>query len=234
MRRLLASVAVIAFLGLGCTAFVLAGLSGTGGNVQHFVGGCFRLADTTCGECIANNCEDPNNPSQPVSLEKVCSLNQYATIISAAASCSQSSSVNDYNCTGMYIDGGTYATSIDDESAAVNNVKKCITDHCTTSCSRCAVQVPTCGSDTIDLLEAGTCAACIDQMMNTPGGTCQSLMLQQGAIACSEYPSSSIAQCAIPQGTCQSPDCSNIEAADAGLYKCLNDNCIATSQCPSQ
>ena len=232
------ALAAISLVAAGCTAFVAANLAGTNGTVQHYLGGCFQLADTTCGQCIANNCEDPNNASQPVSLQKVCTLNQYSLIISAAQDCSKNTSINNYNCTDMYIDGGTYAASIDNEQAAVNNLKQCITQNCKTSCNRCAVEVPTCGSDTIDLLEAGACGVCIDQAINSPGGDCQQFILGPADL-CSEYPQSPVAQCAIPAGSCQTADCSQIQSpssntSDAGLayYACLRNKC--GSVCPSQ
>jgi hypothetical protein len=227
--------------GLGCTAFIAANLSNSNGTIQNKVGGCFNLDDTTCGECIANNCEDPSNTTQPVSLQKVCQLNQYATIISATQACSKSASVEDYNCQAMYIDGGTYSTSIDTEQAAVNNLKQCITQKCTTSCSRCAVNVPTCGNDTIDLLEAGTCGTCIDQAMNQPGSVCQKYILGSNGL-CSESSSGFVAQCAIPSGSCQSADCSNLSSpstnlTDAGYayVTCLWGQCgpNGTNACPS-
>jgi hypothetical protein len=221
----------IALFSVGCTAFVAANLSNTNGTVENKLGGCFNLSDTTCGQCIANNCEDPTNPTQPVSLAKVCQLNQYSSIISAASECSGTASVSDYNCQDMFIDGGTYATSIDNEQAAVNNVKQCITQKCATSCSRCAVEVPTCGSDTIDLLEAGACGSCIDRMMNAPNGPCQALMLQGSCYAYSQDP---IATCAVPSGSCQNADCTEMSSPDAGaLYQCLWSHCGLTSNCPS-
>ncbi len=222
------AIGAIALAGVGCTAFVAANLSGTNGTVDKSIGGCFKLADTTCGECIANNCENPDDPTQPVSLEKVCSLDQTASIIDEAQTCSASASIDDYNCTDLFVDGGTYASSIDDESAAVNNVKQCITQKCATSCSRCVVQVPTCGSDTIDLTEAGTCGNCIDQAMNAPGSACQPFVLQG---ECSTYPSSPIATCAVPSGSCQTSDCTTLAAADAGLNGCLWGQC--GSSCPN-
>ena len=233
------ALAAIALVGVGCTAFVAANLAGTNGTTQNYVGGCFNLADTTCGECIANNCEDPNNTTQPVSLEKVCSLDQYATIISEAQDCSKNSSINNYNCTDLFVDGGTYATSIADEQAAVNNVKQCITKKCATSCSRCAVEVPTCGSSTIDLLEAGTCGTCIDNAMNAPGSPCQ----QWVQSACSEYSSGAVATCTIPSGSCQTADCSklsspstNLDDAGYAFYTCLWSQCgpQGSNECPSQ
>lgn len=230
------ALSVIAMVGAGCTAFVAANLSNTNGTVQHTVGGCFNLADTTCGECIANNCEDPNNATQPVSLQKVCSWD-YSSVKSAAQDCSQNSSINNYNCAEMFIDGGTYATSIDTQQAAENNLRHCITDHCLTSCSRCAVQVPTCGSTTVDLLEAGTCGTCIDQAMNAPGSPCQKYVISQDSV-CTEYSSGSVATCAIPSGSCQTADCSDLSSppaniTDAGyaFYSCLWSQC--GSQCPS-
>jgi hypothetical protein len=228
--RTFVMMAAVALAGAGCTAVIAAGLASTNGTTQHYVGGCFKLADTTCGQCIANNCEDPTNPTQPVSLAKVCQLDQYATIISSAQDCSGNDSIGNYNCQDMFIDGGNYATSIDNEQAAVNNLKQCITRNCLTSCSRCAVDVPTCGSATIDLLEAGACATCIDNAMNTPGGSCQSYVLQG---SCPSYQGDPVAQCAIPAGSCQSADCTDMKAPDASaLYQCLANQC--GGQCPSQ
>jgi hypothetical protein len=221
--------AIVAAGLVGCTAFVAANLSSTNGTTVHYVGGCFKLQDTTCGQCIANNCENPNDPQRPVSLEKVCQLDQTAIVISDTQSCSQDPSVSSYECNALFVDGGTYAASIADESAAVNNLKKCITDNCVPSCSRCEVQVPTCGSDTIDLLEAGACGSCIDQAMNQPGGNCQAAMLQNDS--CYTYQGGAIATCAVPSGSCQQPDCNVLATADAGLNACLWQQC--GSQCPS-
>jgi hypothetical protein len=234
MRRALMAVAVFGVLGVGCTAFIAASLSGTSGTVQKYVGGCFKLADDTCGQCIAQ-CEDPNG-SPPVSLEQVCALNQYATIISSAQDCSKDPSFSSYSCEDMYVDGGTYAATIDDESAAVNNLKHCITDKCKPSCSPCQVPVPTCGNDTVSLVEAGACGACLDQAMNQPGSKCQPYVLQG---TCYESSSTAPAQCAIPAGSCQSADCSDLSSppsnlSDAGFafYSCLWQECA--SSCPSQ
>jgi len=236
------TIAALGLAGAGCTAVIAAGLNDTNGTVQNHVGGCFNLEDTTCGECIANNCDDPDNPTKPVSLQKVCAANQYASIIGYAQDCSKSSSVENYNCSSMFVDGGTYATSIDNEQAAVNNVKKCITDHCIPSCSRCAVNVPTCGSDTIDLVEAGTCGTCLDNAMNQPNSDCQPYILGSNGV-CSESSSGAVAQCAIPAGSCQSADCSDLSSpstnlSDAGyaFYQCLWNHCgpSGTNECPSQ
>jgi len=226
-RRFHVALGAIAAAALvGCTAFVAANLSGTSGTVQHYVGGCFKLEDTTCAECIANNCENPDDPSKPVSLQKVCQLDQYATVIGDTQECVKNPSVDSYYCNDLFVSGGTYATSIDDESAAVNNVKKCITDNCTASCSRCVVQVPTCGNDTVDLLEAGSCGTCIDQVMNQPGGACQSFILQGDS--CYTYQGGPIAACAVPSGSCETPDCGALQAADAGINACLWANCGST------
>jgi len=94
--------------------------------------------------------------------------------------------------------------------------------------------VPTCGSDTIDLVEAGACGNCIDQAMNTPGSSCQSYVLQD---MCSSYYGGPVAQCAIPSGSCQSADCSDLSAPDASaLSKCLWSACgpSGSNECPSQ
>ncbi|HEY2366646.1 MAG TPA: hypothetical protein VGH87_09680, partial [Polyangiaceae bacterium] len=123
------------------------------------------------------------------------------------------------------------------EQAAVNNLKECITRNCTTSCSRCAVEVPTCGSDTVDLLEAGACGTCIDNAINAPGGPCQKYIVGPDDF-CSEYPQSTLAKCAVPSGSCQTADCSEIQSpssntTDAGVafYSCLWANC--GSSCPT-
>lgn len=230
-RRFHVALGAIAATALvGCTAFIAANLSGTSGTVQHFVGGCFKLQDTTCGECIANNCENPNDPTKPVSLEKVCQLDQYAPVISDSQSCAQDPSVGSYQCTDLFVSGGTYATSIGDESAAVNNLKKCITDNCKTSCSRCEVQVPTCGSDSIDLTEAGACGTCIDQAMNVPNAPCQAIMLKDPSLTCDNYQGGPIGQCAVPSGSCQTADCTVLASADAGLQYCLWSQCGSTCQ----
>jgi hypothetical protein len=235
MRARVALVIVsLAATGAGCTAFVAAELSGTQGTVTTTLGGCFALADNQCGQCIATSCESPQS-THPVSLKQVCSLDKYNSIVTTVQQCSQDPRLANYNCQEMYIDGGTYASSIADESAATSNLQHCITDNCATACSACGAQVPTCGSETINLVEAGACGACLNQAMNAPGSTCQPYVIKGG---CDEYSGSPIAQCAIPSSSCQAADCSGLKTPstsldDAGyaLYACLYSACQGT--CPS-
>jgi hypothetical protein len=229
-RAALALVALVA-AGASCTAFVAANLSGTNGNVVKSLGGCFNLTDNSCGECIANNCENPNG-SPPVSLAKVCSLNQYSSLALNTGECVQNPTPESYQCGNVFVDGGSYASSIDTSSAAENNAAKCITDNCFTSCNWCAPQVPTCESDTVPLLEAGACGVCLHNAMNLPNSPCQQYVLAGGC------GTGAIGACATPTGSCGAFDCSglsapdtNLEDAGYGLVSCLWGEC--QGQCPN-
>jgi hypothetical protein len=236
--RTLLALSTLSLLGAGCTAFVASQLSGdsSDGGTTQIGASCFGITDNQCGECIASNCEDPN-ATQPVSLAKVCSLLSADPIMLAVSECTKAPGLDNYECGYMYSDGGTYASSIDTPSAAVNNVEHCITDHCVTSCSQCNVQVHTCGSDTVLLADAGTCGQCLDQAMNLTNGVCQSAALAQSdfGAACSEG-AGDIAQCAIAPGQCETPDCSAISSptttdpAVQDLYSCLWQNCASSCE----
>jgi hypothetical protein len=228
-----AALALVALVGAAasCTAFVAANLADTNGNVVKSLGGCFQLTDNTCGECIANNCENPS-ASPPVSLAKVCSLEQYSSLALNAGECSQNPVPGSYQCENVFVDGGSYASTIDTPSAAENNAAKCITDNCFTSCSWCAPAVPTCESDTVTLLEAGACGTCIHNAMNLPNSECQPYVLAGGCT------NSAIAACATPTGSCGAFDCSglsapntNLDDAGYGLLACLWGKC--QGQCPN-
>jgi hypothetical protein len=228
----LASFAALARVVSGCTLYVAAQLPPVDGSAPVTLGDCFNLTPNQCGQCIANSCENPSG-SPPVSLKQVCSLDKYASIISEANGCASDPRLADYNCTAMYVDGGTYASSIADENAAVSNLQHCITDNCRTACSECGAQVPTCGSETINLPEAGTCGVCLDQAMNPPNSACQPWVLAGG---CYES-SSAIGQCAIPAGQCSTADCSGLSnpstslvSETLGLYKCLWQQCGSSCQ----
>lgn len=222
-------------LGAGCTAFIAAELSGKQGtDAGSPLGDCFKLAANQCGQCIENSCENPNG-SPPVSLATVCSEDQYATIITDLGTCVSDPRFSNYYCENVFQDGGAYAQAIDTPAAAENNLKKCISDNCVKSCSECNVPIPTCGNETIELAEAGTCGTCIDNAMNRPGSPCQTWVLQQG---CYEDTSGAIAKCAPPSGTCATADCtglqnpdSNLVDAAASLYTCLWQQCQGS--CPN-
>ena len=229
-RAALALVALVA-AGASCTAFVAANLSSTNGTVVKSLGGCFQLQDNTCGECIANNCENPNG-SPPVSLQKVCSLDQYSSLALNVQECVQDPVSGSYQCENVFVDGGTYASVIDTSSAAENNVAKCITDNCFTSCNWCMPQVPTCESDTVTLQEAGACGTCMHNAMNLAGSPCQQYVLAGGCTT------TAIGACATPTGSCGAFDCSglsapnkNMDDAGYGLLACLWSQCQA--QCPN-
>lgn len=236
--RWLVFFSAFAFATGGCTAFIAAELSGTQGSSDSDsgppVGDCFKLEANQCGQCIANACENPSG-SPPVSLAKICSDDKYASIITDLASCVSDPRLANYYCENIMTDGGTYAASIDTPAAAENNLQKCVFDNCLTSCSACGIDVPTCGSDTITLAEAGACGTCLDNAMNPAGAPCQTYVLQHG---CYESSSGAIAQCAIPSGQCSTSDCSglsspdtNLDDASAGLFTCLWQHC--QSSCPN-
>src|SRR5207249_2844638 len=107
-------------------------------------------------------------------------------------------------------------------------------DNCFTACNECNVPVPTCPPDTVTLLEAGACGACIHAAMNTPGSACQPYVLKGG---CYEEQSSPIAKCAVPPGQCTAPDCTglsspstSLEDASFSLYSCLWSSCNGPCQ----
>ncbi len=217
----------------GCTAYVLGNLPEMDGSAPTTVGDCFKLTANQCGQCIENSCENPTG-SPPVSLKAVCNLDPYALIIGNAQQCSADPRKANYSCQEMYIDGGTYASSIADKNAAESNLQHCITDNCKTSCSECDIPVPTCQSETIHLPEAGTCGTCLDQAMNPPNSPCQSWVLKGG---CYEDSSGAIARCAVPSGTCSTKDCSGLSNPSTslvpetlGLYQCLWGQCQASCQ----
>ncbi|HEY1954991.1 MAG TPA: hypothetical protein VGH28_05250 [Polyangiaceae bacterium] len=238
--RIFLALSALSLLGAGCTAFVASQLSGdsSDGGTTQIGAGCFHITDNQCGECIASNCEDPN-AKPPVSLAKVCSLASADPIMLSVQECTAAPGLDNYECGYMYADASTgYASTIDMLSAAVNNVQHCITDHCATSCSQCNVQVPTCGSDTVLLADAGACGQCIDQAINQTGGVCQSQALADtefGSAACTEG-ADAISKCAIAPGQCQTPDCSGIssptttDSALQSLYSCLWQYCASSCE----
>ncbi len=221
--------------GAGCTAFIAAELSGKqGSDAGPPLGDCFQLQNNQCGQCIESSCENPSG-SPPVSLAKVCSEDQYASIVTEVGSCVSDPRFANYYCQGLIQDGGAYATSIDTAAAAESNLRKCITDNCVKSCSECNVPVPTCGSATIELAEAGACGVCLDNAMNRAGSPCQTYVLQEG---CYEDTSGAIAKCAPPSGQCATPDCTGLQTPDtnlvdaaAALYTCLWQQCQGS--CPN-
>lgn len=230
----LALTSLAAFGGMRCTLYVATQLPQPEGGVTTTVGDCFDLAANQCGQCIVNSCENPSG-SPPVSLKQVCSLNKYASIVYTVQQCTQDPRRANYYCQDMYVDGGTYASSITDESAAVSNLEHCITDNCVPACSECIVPVPTCGSESVDLPKAGNCGACLDQAMNPPGAACQQWVLKGG---CYEDSSGAIAKCAIPAGQCSTADCSGLQNPSSSLvpeaqslYTCLWQQC--SGSCPN-
>lgn len=234
-RRNLVTLAALAVLTGGCTAFVLSQLPGDAGTSTQS-GGCFALPDNQCSQCIVANCEQPT-ASPPVSLAKVCSLDQnsYSSVVEAVTACAEDPTVANNSCEELFVDGGTYAATIDTQAAAESNLLHCITDHCVTSCSECGVETPSCGNDTVPLADAGACGACLDDAMNRPGSACQSWVLAGG---CYSYVGGPIATCAVPSGSCNTPDCSGLSApstddndAGYGLDDCLWQQCGAV--CPN-
>jgi hypothetical protein len=225
--------------GVGCTAFIAAELSSdqgsdSGSDTNTVSSDCFQLVSNQCGSCIESNCEKPN-ASPPVSLKAVCSLDQYGAIVNTVQSCVQDPRFADYNCQNLFVDGGAYASSIDNAPAAENNLQKCINDNCKSSCSECDVPVPTCEEQTINLAEAGACGTCLDNAMNRPNAQCQTYVLQG---ACYEDPSGAIGTCAPPSGTCTTPDCSGLKTPDTSLddagyafFSCLWQECQGS--CPN-
>jgi hypothetical protein len=231
--RVAAALTCLALALGGCTAFVAAELAGDQSSGPP-LGGCFNLPNNQCGQCIASACEDPN-ASPPVSLAQICAIDQESTVVYDVTNCADDPRFANYYCSDLYIDGGTYASSIDTPGQAENNLRHCITDNCVDSCSNCGITVPTCGTDT-PLPEAGACGVCLDQAMNTAGAPCQKWVLQGG---CYEDPSSPIGQCAIPAGQCQSADCSGLSSpnpnlVDAGyaLFACLWSQCQGSCSNP--
>jgi hypothetical protein len=205
----------------------------TGGNSTTTLGGCFNLPDNQCGQCIAHNCEAPNG-SPPVSLAKICALEMYSSVQSNVTACATTPSIGSYQCQDSFLEGGAYAPSIDNVSAAESNLKKCIFDNCFTSCSECLVSVLSCSNSTVSLIEAGTCGTCLDNAMNRPNSPCQMPVLQG---ACYTDPSSPVSKCAAGTAQCAQRDCSGLSAPplttdDAGyaLYTCLWQQCQAMCQ----
>jgi len=237
--RTFLALSTVAFFGAGCTAFVASQLSGdsSDGGPGQVGAGCFHVTDNVCGECIVSHCENPTgNP--PVSLAAVCSESQYDSITLAVEDCTQNPGLDNYSCSEMYIDGGTYATSIDTAGAAVSNLEHCITDNCVPSCSQCNVQVPTCQSESVSLAEAGACGQCFDEMMNTPGGGCQSYVLAPNEFneaVCGSL-TTAISKCAVPSGSCSTADCSGVSSptssdpAVQNAFACLWQQCASSCQ----
>jgi len=218
--------------GWGCTAYVAAELSSIGGDGGTTVGDCFDLPSNQCGLCIASACEKPS-ASPPVSLKQVCTFGTSTELPGNVMQCANDPRFADQTCQNLFIDGGTYASSITTQGEAENNVEHCISDNCITSCSECNVPVPTCGSTT-PLVDAGACGVCLDTAMNHPTSPCQAGVLQG---SCYEDSTNPIAQCAIPQGQCTTPDCSGLSSPDPMLddagyafYTCLWQQCQGS--CP--
>lgn len=237
--RTFLALSTVAFFGAGCTAFVASQLSGdsSDGGPGQVGASCFHITDNVCGECIANTCENPN-AANPVSLAKVCSVSQYDSITIAVEDCTKNPGLDNYSCSEMYIDGGTYAADLDQPGAAVSNLEHCITDNCVPSCSQCNVQVPTCQSESVSLAEAGACGQCMDEAMNTPNGSCQAYVLAQdqyGEIVCTDI-KTNVSKCTVPPGSCSTPDCSGIsspttqDTAVQSLYACLWQQCSSACQ----
>jgi len=224
--------APLALLAGGCTAFVYSQLSGDQGSPgNEVVGDCYNLPNNQCGACIAQSCEDPNG-SPPVSLAAVCSFESPDTY--GVQECASDPTVGyPDNCSGLFVDGGAYASSISQQSAAENNVKLCVRDHCMKSCRACAPDVPYCNTDSTPLADAGACGACLYNAMNPPNSPCQQALIGSD-FGCDTYTASQIAACATPSGpdTCDTPDCSGLSGTDAGLYACLWQQC--QDQCPNQ
>ena len=215
----------------GCTAFVAAELSGDNSSPQNqTVGNCFNLPNNQCGACIAQNCEDPNG-DPPISLAAVCSFSSPDTYTIQECATDPTVGYPD-NCSSLFKDGGTYAPSITQQSAAENNVKLCVRDRCMPSCRTCAPDVPYCGSDSVPLADAGACGTCLYNAMSAPGGTCQSQLIQSD-FGCDSYFQGVISACATPAGdsTCIAPDCTGLSTPDAGLQACLWQACQGS--CPN-
>jgi hypothetical protein len=220
---------------ISCTAWVASQLPQPEGGIQQTLGDCFDLTPNQCSNCIVGACENASG-DPPVSLKQVCTLGSNTVLIETVQQCTADPRKANYECDSMYIDGGTYASSIDTSGAAASNLQHCITDNCRTSCSACNVPVPTCASETVDLVDAGACGACLANAMNLPNSKCQSWVLQGG---CYEDSSGEIATCAIQKGQCNSADCSGLQnpsssltTQTAGLYQCLWQECSAS--CPNQ
>ena len=232
MRRpVFAVLASRALFACGCSAFVASQLSGKQGSpANQKVGGCYNLPNNQCGACIAQNCEDPNG-SPPVSLAAVCSFQSPDTY--TVQDCANDSTVGYAdNCSLLFKDGGTYASSLTQQSAAENNVRLCVRDRCMTSCRTCAPDVPYCNTDSTPLADAGACGACLNAAMNLPNSPCQAPLVQSD-FGCESYIQTDIAACATPVGdtTCISPDCSGLQSQDAGVLGCLWQQCA--SSCPN-
>jgi hypothetical protein len=209
MRVLLACATLVVG---GCTLYVAAELSGQQGPGGPQLGDCFNLANNACGQCIASNCENPT-VSPPVSLKQVCSFGTSTNLPSTVQSCVADPRFANFYCTSSLTDAGVYAPSISTQGAAENNVKKCINDHCLLSCSTCQVPVPTCGSQSTLLADAGACGVCLDNAMNTAGSPCQQYVLQG---VCFEDNSNPISKCAA-SGQCTLADCSGLSSPSTSL-----------------
>jgi hypothetical protein len=222
----------IAVLALSCTAFVAAQLNGYEGPGPT-TGGCFLLPSNACGKCIAERCENPQG-DPPVSLQQVCTLKSSSLPYNTQRCANDPSITNSGydNCDGVFLDGGTYASTIDTQGTAENNVRKCITDNCFGQCRICNATVYPCSSDTLDLPEAGACGACLYNAMNELNGPCE---LQ--AIDRCTYVTSDVASCAIPPGYCNTADCSNLQSPPSNfdtktqsLLACLWTACQSSCQ----
>ena len=224
----------IAALAISCTAFVASQFSGYQGEGPT-TGGCFQLPSNNCGSCIAQTCENPDN-SPPVSLKAVCGFSGSGLpydVKQCATDPSISSSGYDTCANYIFLDGGTYASSIDTQGSAENNVKKCITDNCFDQCRLCNATVYPCGSDTLDLGEAGACGACLYNAMNF-GGQCQSAVIP----VCT-WIKDDVASCAITTApaACNPADCSSLVSPPTNLdpkaraaLSCLWTACSSSCQ----
>ncbi len=233
MRREVLAAVVLGALAVSCTAFVASGLSGYQGPGPT-TGGCFALPSNTCGSCIASSCEKPHD-SPPVSLQAVCGFSGSGLpydVKQCATDPSISNSGYD-TCANVFLDGGTYANTIDTQGTAENNVEKCITDNCFGQCRVCNATVHPCGSDTVDLGDAGACGACLYNAMNF-GGACQSLV-----IPVCNWIQDDVASCAIVKAPnrCNPWDCSSLSSPPTNLdpkaqqaLTCLWSACSASCQ----
>ncbi len=232
--RLLAAAAVVVAPLVSCTAFVVSQLNSYQGQGPA-QGGCFSLPSNTCGGCIASSCEAPD-ASPPVSLQAVCGF-QGSGLPYDTRQCATDPSIGSGgydNCTSVFLEGGAYANTIDTQGTAENNVRKCISDHCFDQCRICTATVYPCGSDQVDLAEAGACGACLYGAMNY-GGACQNLVIP----TCGYEIQQDVASCAIStaSGACNAKDCTNLQSPPTTLnaqaqaaLSCLWSNC--GSACP--
>ncbi|HSQ67028.1 MAG TPA: hypothetical protein VLM85_27610 [Polyangiaceae bacterium] len=234
MRREVLAAVVLGALAVSCTAFVASELSGYQGPGPT-TGGCFALPSNACGSCIAQRCENPN-ASPPVSLQAVCGFSGSGLpydVKQCATDPSISNSGYDTCASSVFLDGGAYASAIDTQGSAENNVKKCITDNCLDQCRVCNATVYPCGSDTVDLGDAGTCGACLYNAMNF-GGACQAAVIP----VCT-WIQDDVASCAIitAPAKCNASDCSSLMSPPSNLdpkaqaaLNCLWTACSASCQ----